>query len=65
MILDLQMLKKYNLPEFFPCDIITLREKNGYKVIKDYELKYKDDVFKPDGVEKGIRAMVRPVGGGD
>lgn len=56
------------VPSYLECSSVrnvNFYEKNGYKVVKDYELKYKDDVFKPDGVEKGIRAMVRPVGGGD
>ena len=56
------------VPSYLECASVrnvNFYEKNGYKVVKDYELKYKDDVFKPDGVEKGIRAMVRPVGGGD
>lgn len=48
--------------EYSSVQNVKFYEKNGYKVVNEYEAKYKDDIFKPDGVDKGVRGMVRPVG---
>ena len=34
-------------------------EHNGYKIIKQYKLKYKEETFKPDGDEMAVTMMVR------